>query len=91
MVNFQDWFKAIDQNSRYPLFSNLGVHWSYYSATFATDSLLGYISNLTGKKTNRIQYKEVVESTHPYDTDKDLLEVIEPLDRYTRYKTTGLL
>ncbi len=76
VVNFQDWFKAIDQNSRYPLFSNLGVHWSYYSATFATDSLLGYISNLTGKKTNRIQYKEVVESTRPYDTDKDLLEVM---------------
>jgi hypothetical protein len=76
VVNFQEWFNAIEPTSPYPLFSNLGVHWSYYAATFATDSLLGYISNLTGKKTNRIQYNEIVATTKPYDTDKDLLEVM---------------
>lgn len=95
VVNFQQWFAAIDQTSRYPLFSNLGVHWSYYAATFATDSLLGYIGNITGRRTNRIQYKELVESNKPYDTDKDLMEVMNlwteiPLAKPLGYFKTAL-
>ncbi|MFN8321290.1 MAG: hypothetical protein U0T74_01410 [Chitinophagales bacterium] len=75
-INFQDWFSILDKKSPYPLFSNLGIHWSAYSSTIATDSLLGYMGQLLGKKVNRIGFKEIATSYDALDTDKDMLELM---------------
>lgn len=75
-INFQDWFSSIDKKSPYPLFSNLGIHWSAYSSTIATDSLLGYMGQLLSRKVNRIGFKEIMSSNEAFDTDKDMLELM---------------
>lgn len=75
-INFQDWFSVIDKKSPYPLFSNLGIHWSAYSSTIATDSMLGYMEQLLAKKVNRIAFKEVMSSQEAFGTDKDMLELM---------------
>ena len=75
-INFQDWFSDIDKKSPYPLFSNLGIHWSAYSSTIATDSLLGCIGQLLSKKVNRIGFKEIMSSSEAFGTDKDMLELM---------------
>jgi hypothetical protein len=76
VINLQEWFEVIDGQSPAPLFSNLGVHWSQYSATFCTDSIIGHIGKVTGKNVNRIKFNKIVLSSEAYGTDKDLAEVM---------------
>ncbi len=95
LVDFQEWFEQIDKSAPYPLFSNLGVHWSYYAATFCGDSLAGYIAHLLNKKANHIFYKEVNVTTTPYGTDKDMMELMNlwvdiPLRKPLAYFKTEL-
>lgn len=95
VVDFQQWFEQIDKKSPYPLYSNLGLHWSYYSATFCGDSLLGFIADLLGKKANHVVYKEVNVTNIPYGTDKDLMELMNlwfdiPLSKPLAYFKTEL-
>jgi hypothetical protein len=95
VVDFQQWFESIDQTSPHPLYSNLGVHWSYYSATFCGDSLLGYMANLLSKKVNRVKYKEISTTTVPYDTDGDMMKLLNlwfdiPVTRPLAYFKTEL-
>lgn len=90
VLNFQDWFEAINGKVPYPLFSNLGVHWSTYAATMCADSLMGYIGNLVNKKVNRITFNKLVSSNEAFGTDKDLQDVMNlwypvPLQRPLGY------
>lgn len=76
VLNFQDWFGAINNKAPYPLFSNLGVHWSTYAATMCADSMMGYIGRLTNKKVNRIKFNKLLSSNEAFGTDKDLQDVM---------------
>lgn len=45
-VDFQSWFLENKNSSVYPLYPKYGIHWSYYGAALAQDSLVRYIEKL---------------------------------------------
>lgn len=46
-VDFNAWFAESRSNTRYPLYPQLGIHWSNYGSIMMFDSLLHYIGNRT--------------------------------------------
>lgn len=42
-IDFDDYFNSIKRESPYPLFPNLGTHWSVYGSMVAADSITRYI------------------------------------------------
>lgn len=71
-VNFQKYCEQKEANFQYPIFSNLGVHWSMYSAVIFTDSIHKTISNLLRKKLTKVALTKTVASSTAYHTDDDL-------------------
>ncbi|MGP8216314.1 MAG: alginate O-acetyltransferase AlgX-related protein [Bacteroidia bacterium] len=49
-IDFNNCFKAWENNSLFPLFSPYGSHYSVYGACKTGDSIIRYIENITGKK-----------------------------------------
>jgi len=90
-VDFQKWFELIDDTSRYPIYSNLGVHWGNYGAMLCSDSLLKYIQSLVGRKINIPVIRKVFFSEEPGESDYDLANVynlmfnIKPRDPYVGF------
>ncbi len=86
ILDFQTWFATIENKLPYPVYSNLGVHWSNYAATIAADSLMGYIGQITGKQTNRIKSQGIETVTQAEGTERDMLDILNlyssiPLNR----------
>lgn len=71
-LNVQSWFEHAKDTSRYPLFTNLGVHWSIYGGMRFTDSLLRYTANLSGRKLNHLKLSFVRQTDTADATDNDL-------------------
>lgn len=42
-LDVQQWFLEMRSTSKYPLYSQRGIHWSYYAEVLATDSLLKFM------------------------------------------------
>ena len=42
-IDFNEYFKELKPNVKYPLYPRYGIHWSEYGMSFAADSLLKYI------------------------------------------------
>ncbi|MCB9264703.1 MAG: hypothetical protein H6558_06750 [Lewinellaceae bacterium] len=58
----------------YPIYPQFGLHWNYYGATVAADSLRRKIGQLLGKELPVMKYKESVEMRDSLmSTDKELL------------------
>ena len=45
-INFGKWFTSSKGKTKYPLYPQHGIHWSWYGAALAGDSLIRYIENL---------------------------------------------
>lgn len=45
-IDFNDYFVRNKTNFKYPIFPQGGIHWSYYGAMLATDSIIHYIEAL---------------------------------------------
>lgn len=75
-LDFQDWFASIETKLPYPVYSNLGVHWSNYAATIAADSLMGYIGQITGQRTNRIKSQGLESIMQAEGTERDMLDIL---------------
>lgn len=45
-INFSEWFVQNKLKSKHPLYPQHGVHWSWYGAALAGDSLIKYIEKL---------------------------------------------
>ena len=43
-IDFHDWFESMKKESKYPLFSKTGIHWSAYGQYLVIDSLTKYVS-----------------------------------------------
>jgi len=84
-IDFNKGFLEWKDTSRYPLYARLGVHWSYYGAYLATDSLLKYIEtkriidlpdmilkNLTVKKAQNGDIDTQVGMNLLFDINDDL-------------------
>lgn len=48
VLDLDQYFIAIKEKAKYPLFLPTGTHWSYYGATLAADTTLKYIESLRG-------------------------------------------
>jgi hypothetical protein len=44
-IDYNGWFKAMKDTSRYILYPKYGIHWSHYGMLLATDSLISLIEN----------------------------------------------
>ena len=49
LVDFSSWFAEMKDTCAYPLYTKYGIHWSYYGAFYAMDSLKNYIGHLLNK------------------------------------------
>lgn len=58
----------------YPTYPQFGLHWNYYGATVAADSMRLKIGQLLGKELPAMQYQKAVKMTDSLrSTDKELL------------------
>ncbi len=81
-VDFQSWFLEQKNISIYPLYPKYGIHWSYYGAALAQDSLVRYIEKLRNVDLVNMTYNEVVVD-RSMNTDFDIgasLNLLEKLD-----------
>lgn len=79
VVNFEKWFETKHDTSRYPLFCNLGIHWSNYGAMLCADSLFNYIERTLDKPINHVWLRDIIVSNKPERTDDDLMKVMNLL------------
>jgi hypothetical protein len=78
-LDFNKWFQSMRTSSPYPLFPKLGIHWSFYGACVAMDSLVKYIEHK-----DRIDLPNYVQDSfkitdQPYKIDKDLWSLLNVL------------
>ncbi len=67
-------FASIKDSSRYALFPQCGIHWSYYGLGVAFDSLLHTMNSLYGHPFVDFSMKEIIVSNKLREPDRDLWE-----------------
>lgn len=72
LIDFNPWFLAMKDTARYPLYPKTGVHWSFYGAYFAADSLARYLSANTGFYIPRLVLDSLSKSKTPLAEDNDM-------------------
>ena len=72
VLDFNPWFRAMKDTSRYRLIPPTGVHWSDYGSYLAADSAIRYFEGKTGLKLPRMVLDSIVTSTHPRHNDDDI-------------------
>ena len=72
-IDFNDYFLKQKDTSRYPLYPQYGIHWSYYCAALAADSIIRYIENIRDIDMPNL-YWDNFEMTQPYETDYDVAD-----------------
>lgn len=74
-INIDRWFQQAKDTATFPLYPQLGTHWSNLAALYATDSLLHYMQQL-----GNITMPELAISESTYDTtmtpDDDLEKLL---------------
>lgn len=60
LIDFNDWFVANKNKSKYPLYPQYGIHWSRYGTTLVLDSIIKKIENLRNIKMQHVYYDSVV-------------------------------
>ncbi|MDY0286665.1 MAG: hypothetical protein RBR21_11070 [Bacteroidales bacterium] len=72
IIDYNSWFIAMKDTSRYPLYPQYGIHWSRYGMTLAFDSLVHYIENTTQKDMVELSWDHIDISGKLRGTDYDL-------------------
>lgn len=73
LLDLVQWYKERSAVSPYHMYASGGLHWTEYCATLAADTLLGYLSLLTGTDLPRIRVDRVEWSDLPRGADDDIL------------------
>jgi hypothetical protein len=72
VIDFMPVFLQMKDTSRYPLFSNAGIHWSDYGSFLAADSMFRYITAASGYRFPEMS-ASAIELTHrPRHDDDDI-------------------
>lgn len=58
-IDFNEYFKENKNTSKYPLYPKYGIHWSYYGACLAADSIIKYIEKLRNIDMPHIFWKKI--------------------------------
>jgi hypothetical protein len=66
-IDLNTWFLSMKNKTAYPLFNNLGIHWSQYGSSLAYDSIVSYIEkkrtiDLPDDTTIRIEFPDTLRS-----------------------------
>lgn len=70
-IDFNDYFISQKNKSKYPLYSQFGIHWSRYGAYIAADSIIKKIEQLQNITMLHLSY-DTVMMNQPTDIDYDL-------------------
>ncbi len=84
-VDFQSWFLEIKDSSTHSLYPKYGIHWSYYGAALAQDSLIRYIEklrNIDMPNASILDYRVDTLKKTDFDIGASL-NLLEPLDNET--------
>jgi len=72
-IDFNKYFVEQESKSKYPLYPQYGIHWSYYGMSLAADSMIRFI-----EKTRNIDmadlYWDTIELCQPRGTDYDIAD-----------------
>jgi hypothetical protein len=72
-IDFNKYFVEQKSKSKYPLYPQYGIHWSYYGMSLAADSMIRYI-----EKTRNIDMPDLfwdkIEMSQPKGTDYDIAD-----------------
>jgi hypothetical protein len=79
-IDFNKYFLNIKDSSRFPLYPKCGIHWSFYGATLATDSILKYIEKVRHIDIPDLRWKNI-ETENAKDIDYDCGDVMNLLWR----------
>jgi hypothetical protein len=73
-IDFNAWLLSKKHTSRYPLYPQLGIHWSNYASTIAFDSILKYIEHKCDVNLPDLSMKSIVVSDSLRDPDDDAVK-----------------
>jgi hypothetical protein len=73
VIDFNKWFIDNKSISKYPLYPKYGIHWSFYGAVLAADSLTRKIGNLRHVVLPKIKIMEI-RMDKPFDSDYDIAD-----------------
>lgn len=71
-IDFNAWFLAMKDTSRYCLYPRTGIHWSYYGMVQVIDSLNNYLGELSGQAMPQFEWGEVKETRKYRSSDADI-------------------
>lgn len=71
-IDFNNYFKAIKDTVRFPIYPKGGTHWSNYGSYIALDTMLSFIEYLTGKDLPDYEYVAFDVSKTPRGSDNDI-------------------
>ena len=72
VIDFNPYFLSMKHISHYPLIPKTGVHWSYYGAYLAADSMSRYLKTKTGYPVPGIVLDSVSAPDFPIGEDNDM-------------------
>ncbi len=83
-VDMEAWFLSMKNKSSEPLFSKQGIHWSYYGALLAGDSLVRYIEHMRNVRIKHPIWTRVEHTDRLRYLDDDIAQELNLIFPYTR-------
>ncbi len=80
-IDFNKYFVENKYKSKYPLYPQYGIHWSYYGMCLAADSLINYIQKLRHIKMSSL-YWDKIEMSFPKESDYDIADGMNLLFKF---------
>jgi SGNH hydrolase-like domain, acetyltransferase AlgX len=80
-IDFYKYFRDQKQKSKYPLYPQLGIHWSNYGSTLAFDSLVRYVENKLNLNLPDINIGTIKLTDSLQDPDGDAVKSLNLLKR----------
>lgn len=70
--DFDSLFRSMKDTTTYPLYPKAGIHWSYYGAYLAADSLMNYLRETHEAKLPELVLDSIIWSEQNFRTDMDI-------------------
>ncbi len=71
-IDFSTWFINKKDSSKYHLYPKTGIHWSYYGANIAADSLVSYIEELRNIDMPDMVWDSIETKNELFGVDNDI-------------------
>ena len=88
-LNFIDYnalFKSLKTSTKFPLYPKGGIHWSFYGAHYAFDTLTKYIESVKHKSLKHFTYNKITWSDNLREQDGDIAGALNILFEPKHFK-----